>query len=437
MDDTTDPKDVADANDTRNPGDGHRGEAHTEALAEPQELVGKAFLAALALANLGIMMVLIAPMNTILPRQTEEIVGAVGKEAALAWVSGLGAVAAMVFNPLAGALSDRTTSRWGRRRPWVVGGGISAALLAVVMSFQTSIVGLAFLWFLVLAAANLAFSAMIAYIPDQVPIRQRGLTSGLVGLGTVLGIVLGNALVSYVVPDRRQGTWLLAGLMVVLLAPLVLVVADRPLPKSALVRFSWGRFISAFWVSPRKYPDFGWAWFTRFLVWLGTSLATLYLFYYLQDYLHYGDPLQGNSMLIALYGVGTILTAVVGGKLSDNSGRRKIFVIVSSIVMGLSVLILALVPSFAAAAVGAFCLGLGYGVYLAVDQALITQVLPTAADRARDLGVINIANTAPQIIAPMIAGAIVVGLGYPALFGATAIVMVVAGVLVRFIKSVP
>ena len=171
-------------------------------------------------------------------------------------------------------------------------------------------------------------------------------------------------------------------------------------------------------------------------MWLGTALATICLLFYLQDFLEYPQPEQGQTTLIGLYGLGTILTAVIGGRLSDRSGKRKIYVIVASIVMGLSVLILAFVPVFTAACVGAFLLGTGYGVYLAVDQALITQVLPTAEDRARDLGVINIANTAPQILAPVLAAPLVTLLGYPALYLATAVVMVLAGILVRFIRGV-
>jgi MFS family permease len=407
------------------------------ALAEPTRDVNWVFLVSITLANLGIMMVLITPLNNLLPRYTQAITGGDGKEAALAVVSGVGAIAAMVFNPLAGALSDRTTARIGRRRPWIIGGALMAAALMVVMSYQTSIVGLTILWFLVLAAANMAFSALTAYIPDRVPVHQRGLISGFVGLATVVGIVGGVSLVSFAVKDLRQGTWLVAGVMVLLLIPMVVAIPDARLPRSALVPFRWSAFFAKFWVSPRKHPDFGWAWITRFLVWMGTALATIYLLFYLEDYLRYPDPAAGQATLILLYGVGTALTAVVGGKLSDRSGKRKIYVIVSSIVMGLSVLILAFVPSFAAACVGAFLLGTGYGVYLAVDQALITQVLPAAEDRARDLGVINIANTAPQILAPVLAAPLVTGLGYPALFIATAIVMVLAGILVRFIRSVP
>jgi MFS family permease len=105
--------------------------------------------------------------------------------------------------------------------------------------------------------------------------------------------------------------------------------------------------------------------------------------------------------------------------------------------MAVAALMLAAATVLPMTFVAAFVLGLGYGWYLAVDQALITQVLPTAEDRARDLGVINIANTAPQILAPVFAAPLVTLLGYPALFGATAIVMVLAGILVRFIRSVP
>jgi MFS family permease len=143
-------------------------------------------------------------------------------------------------------------------------------------------------------------------------------------------------------------------------------------------------------------------------------------------------------MLTGLYGLGTILTAVVGGRMSDRSGKRKVYVLWASLVMAGAALILAFVPTFAAAAVAALILGLGYGVYLAVDQALITQVLPAAADRARHLGVINIANAAPQVLAPVIAAPIVTQLGgYPMLYTTVAVVTGLAGILVRRIRSVP
>jgi MFS family permease len=152
----------------------------------------------------------------------------------------------------------------------------------------------------------------------------------------------------------------------------------------------------------------------------------------------YSDPEQGQTVLIALYAVGTILTAVVFGILSDRVGKRKVFVIAATGVMAVAAVIMAFFPVFPAAMLAAVILGLGYGMYLGVDQALITQVLPRAVDRGRDLGVINIANSAPQVLAPVIAAPIVTSAtGYTGLYLLTAAVTLLSAVLVTRIRSVP
>ena len=143
------------------------------------------------------------------------------------------------------------------------------------------------------------------------------------GLAQVVGVVLGVALVSFVVTDLQAGTWLLGGLAVVMVLPVVLLVDDAVLPRSAVRPSGWGEFMRGFWVNPREYPDFAWAWITRFLVWLGTALATIYLLFYLEDFLDYPEPEQGQTTLIGLYGLGTILTAVIGGRMSDKSASAR------------------------------------------------------------------------------------------------------------------
>ena len=171
---------------------------------------------------------------------------------------------------------------------------------------------------------------------------------------------------------------------------------------------------------------------------LGNAMATLYLLFWLQDEVGYAEPEQGQTVLIALYALGTILTAVVFGSLSDRSGRRKIYVIAATCVMAVAAVILAFFPVFPAAMLAALILGLGYGMYLGVDQALVTQVLPRAVDRGRDLGVINIANSAPQVLAPVIAAPIVTSSGgYTGLYLLTAAVTLLSAVLVTRIRSVP
>jgi MFS family permease len=147
-------------------------------------------------------------------------------------------------------------------------------------------------------------------------------------------------------------------------------------------------------------------------------------------------------VLLALYSFGTMITAVIGGYISDRMGKRKIFVITSTFVIAIAGVVLAFVPAdiggWGLTMLAAGILGVGYGWYLGVDQALITQVLPTAGDRARDLGVINIANSMPQVLAPVLAALFVTQLGgYPSLYIAVAVITVLGAIAVIPIKSVP
>jgi MFS family permease len=164
----------------------------------------------------------------------------------------------------------------------------------------------------------------------------------------------------------------------------------------------------------------------------------LYLLYFLADAVKVERPEDGVVFLIVVYAAGLIATALVAGVISDRTGKRKIFVIISGVIMTVAALLLAIWPTWPAAVAAAAVLGAGYGVYLAVDSALITQVLPAAAARAKDLGIINIANSAPQVLGPAISAPIVVYLGgYPVLYAVTAVVTLLGGVLVFKIRSVP
>ena len=397
------------------------------------------FLATIALANLGIWLAFFTPIQNLLPRLSEDIAGAGGKETALAVVTGVGAFVAIIANPLAGALSDRTTSRFGRRRPWMLVGSLVGAIGIAILSTQSSIVGLAVVWGLAQAAINSSYAGLTATIPDQVPVDQRGVASGWVGLSQTLGIVLGVAIVSFIVLALVPGTYVTAVLAFILVIPFILVLKDPPLPKADRPPFHLGQFLRGFWVSPRTHPDFAWAWLARFLVSLGSAMATLYLLFFLQDRVGLDDVAasQGQTLLVGLYALGTILTAVIGGVISDRSGRRKVFVVAATLVMSVAAIILIGTTTLLLAMVAALILGLGYGVYLAVDQALITQVLPNAEDRARDLGVINIANSAPQVLAPVIAAPLVTALGgYPTLYGVTAAIVILGALAILPIKSV-
>ncbi|ASW57889.1 MFS transporter [Plantactinospora sp. KBS50] len=411
------------------------------ALAEPVARVRRRWIAGIFAANLGVWMAFFTPIQILLPQQIERI-DPTRKETMFGLVTGLGALAAVIANPLAGALSDRTCVRLfgrelGRRHVWTAGGALLGATALVLLAGQRTVLGVALGWI----AAQICFNAMLATltaaIPDRVPITQRGRVSGWIGIPQALGLVVGAVLVTALVHGTGAGYLVIAAGVLVLALPFALFTADDPLPRAHRAALRWRSLLREMWISPRRYPDFAWAWGTRFLVQMGNALGTLYLLYFLTDGVGVDDPQGKLLLLILLYTAGMMATAVVSGRLSDASGRRKVYVIVSGLVMAVAALLLAIWPVWSVAVVAALLLGAGYGVYLAVDAALITQVLPQATDRAKDLGVINIANSAPQVLGPAMSAPIVVYLGgYPTLYVATAAVTVLGSVLVVRIRSV-
>ncbi|MGW0434231.1 MFS transporter [Micromonospora sp. NPDC003197] len=419
-----------------------RAAALPAALAEPTIPVRRGWIALIFSANLGVWMAFFTPIQVLLPQQVELITPA-NKETMLAIVTGLGALAAVIANPLAGALSDRTSLRlggreFGRRHVWTLGGAVLGAASLLLLAQQRTILGVTIGWI----AAQLCFNAMLATltaaVPDRVPVVQRGGVSGWVGIPQALGLVLGAVLVTTLVSGNAAGYAAVAVAVLLLAVPFTLLTADDPLPRTHRPPLRWRELLAGMWVSPRRHPDFAWAWGTRFLVQVGNALGTLYLLYFLTDQVRHPDPEGGLLVLILLYTVGLMATAVIAGRLSDRSGKRKVFVIWSGVIMAVAALLLAVWPVWPTALVAAPLLGAGYGVYMAVDAALITQVLPQAADRAKDLGVINIANSAPQVLGPAISAPIVVYLGgYPALYAATAAVTLLGSILVKKIRTVP
>ncbi|MEU3454212.1 MFS transporter [Micromonospora sp. NPDC006766] len=412
------------------------------ALAEPTVPVRRNWIALIFAANLGVWMAFFTPIQVLLPQQVAQIAPG-HKETMLAVVTGLGALAAVLANPLAGALSDRTVLRLGhrhlgRRHVWTASGAVLGALALVLLARQHSIAGVALGW----VAAQVCFNAMLASltaaIPDRVPVAQRGGVSGWVGIPQALGLVMGAVLVTAVVTGNTAGYAAVAAAVLLLSLPFALLTADDPLPREHRPALRLRGLLAALWISPRRHPDFAWAWFTRFLVQTGNALGTLYLLYFLTDGVRVADPEGALLVLILLYTLGMLLTAVAAGRLSDRSGRRKVFVIASGLIMAVAALLLAVAPTWPMAVTAALLLGAGYGVYLAVDAALITQVLPAATNRAKDLGVINIANSAPQVLGPALSAPIVVHLGgYPTLYAATAAVTLLGSALVLKIRSVP
>jgi MFS family permease len=312
----------------------------------------------------------------------------------------------------------------------------------VLLAGQHTIAGVIIGWCLAQAGLNAMQASLAAGVPDHVPVAQRGVVSGWIGVAQTVSAVLAVALVTLAVTGNA-GYVLIAALVMACALPFVLSTPDARLPATDRPPFAWREFARSFWLSPRQYPDFAWAWLTRFVVNVGNAMAVLYLLYFLRDRVHYSHLFPGqkaeNGLLIltVVYTAAVVITAVTGGVISDRTGRRKLPVTVAGLVMAVPAVMLALWPTWPVALVSAALMGLGFGAYLSVDQALITQVLPSARARAKDLGIINIASYGARVLAPAIAAPLVSQFGgYPALYLSAAAITVLGSAFIWKIRSV-
>lgn len=406
-----------------------------EGQQDPVAKVPPRWITFFSLAVAGTFVGWYGPLQILLARQAEAISPG-GKENLLALVAGVGAAFSMVANPLWGALSDRTASRFGKRIPWIAVGGALGAASLLVLGSASSVLLLIGGWCLVQTVLNAPFAALSAAIPDQVPVAQRGAAGGYFGVAQIGGVMIGTGLAVAgieLLGNTFGGYLVCAAFVLIAWIPYAALRRDVKVTKADRPAFS----MRGFWLSPRQHPDFAWAWLTRFLMNLGNAIALLYLLFFLKDAVHVPDPEAGVLILTVINAVTLLLSVMVAGIWSDRIGKRRIFVFWAGIIMGIAAIMLAGWQTWPVAMVAAAVLGIGFGAYTSVDFALLTQVLPAAVDRGKDLGVLNVANALPQVLAPVLAAPIVTSLGgYSTLYIASAIVGLIGAVLVYQIRSV-
>jgi MFS family permease len=410
-------------------------------FAEPKRKVSAGWIALFATAWLGIWMAQLTPIQLLLPLQIAGLVTSddwTQSVVAFGIISGIAGACALIAFPLTGALSDRTTSRWGRRRPWILVGTLLFSVSLFVLGLQTTMLGIGIFWSLALIGFCVLSAAITATISDQVPVDQRGFVSGWVSAPQAIGTVLGIVLVTFLTLSVFVGYALMSVLVVILVLPFLVIMPDEVLAKVLRPKFSLRKMLAGFWVNPVAHPDFGWTLLSRILVNLGNALGTTLLLYFLLYGLNRGATAQDDLLQLTLvYLVFFTIAALAFGKLSDVIHRRKAFVYAAAYLQGLAALLLALVPNLFIATIGAGLLGLGYGCFMAVDQALATQVLPSTFSRGKDLGIMNIATAVPQAVAPLLGAFLVASLGgFAGLFIASAVAAGLGGLAVIPIKSV-
>jgi MFS family permease len=345
-------------------------------LAEPAQPVSAGWVVRFSLAWIGLYAGLFGPLQVLLPQQVEAL-APLDKEAALALVLGAGAACSLVANPLFGALSDRTRSRFGRRRPWIAlgfaGGAVSLALLAAAPAIPFVVVG----WCAVQTLLNAPFAALSAAVPDEVPAGQRGTAAGYLGLAFVVGVGTGTGLA--VLAGSTVTGYVLCALVAVAFSLPYVLLGRHALQVPEAATWRWGEFLRGFWINPLRHRDFGWGFLTRFLVNLGNAIVLLYLFFFLSDVVGIADPASSVLVLTAIYSVAMLAAVVVAGTLSDRLARRRVFVTGGAVVMAGAAVLISVWPAWPGVIAAAVALGIGFGAYSAVDFALLTQVLPRGA----------------------------------------------------------
>jgi MFS family permease len=359
------------------------------------------------------------------------------KVANLAIVTTIGAFAAMLAQPLAGTLSDRTRSRFGKRAPWIVGGAVAGGLALIGMAAANGVVQIAIAWVVAQIAYNCVQGPLTTVLPDRVPSHRRGIFAAVTGMAGMLGAIGGQAVGANFAENIPGGYLVLAGLAIVALTLFVVFNPDKSSKDQERTPLRVVDFLKTFWVNPRKNPDFFWAFLGRLFLYTGYFAVTGYNLYILQDHVGLGADGVGQVAVLGLVALlGMLPAIIIAGALSDKLRRRRVFIFISSLLVGVGMLFPWIAPTLTSMLLMSFIAGVGFGAFQAVDQALMTEVLPDAASYGKDLGVVNIAATLPQTLAPGVGGAIVLAFGYAGLFPVGIALSLLGAFAVYLIKSV-
>lgn len=407
--------------------------------------VGRKYIWLMVLAQFGVFVAFITPLAISLAIRLSEL--APGHEEYLGYITGAGAFAVMISAPFLGVASDRTRTRLGRRRPFMIGGMVLGVISLIVMALAPSVLVLGAGWVLAQLGWGQVLSNLQISTADRLPESQRGKVAGLTGFATQVAPVAGVMLAGSFATDSLL-LFLVPGAVGVLLTTLfVLFVHEKDSRQNTFEEhLNVGRLLRKFLYNPRKHPDFSWNWLGRFLFYFGLTLNTTFTAFFFASRL--GVSVTEVAGIIAVLSMAGILTttagAIGGGFLSDRLKRRRAFVLGSGVVFGAGAVVMALANEMPMLVAGSLLGSLGIGAFSAVDQALLLDVLPERdTDAGRFMGITGFATSIPQSVAPLIAPLfLAVGVtaagekNYLLLYVISAVCTVVGGLVVLRIRSV-
>ena len=357
-----------------------------------------------------------------------------------------GAIIGIVIQPTIGAISDYTVSRWGRRKPYIVIGSVLDVFFLLAIAFSNSVLALAIFVALLAFSTNIARGPFQGYVPDLVPTRQVGLASGLVGMMQILGNVVGFGVAALAAGNQAipLGLAAIAIIELVTMLSVVLRVGPGQAPKPREGR-SWTEIARSTWATDilqeRSYVFLVAS--RLFFLMGGGVLFNLVIAYLNQS--HGLDQEAANTVnliyLLPTIVLANLIVIVPAARISDRLGRKPV-IYASCAIGGLGVGIVALAPTIPVAILGAALYGASAGIFLAVDWALMTDIIPKAS-AGRYMGLSNVATGASAPLSVAIGGLVLdvvnasagVGAGPRAAFLVGVAFYVVAGVLLRPVKE--
>lgn len=304
------------------------------------------------------------------------------------------------------------------------------------MATDTTVIVLC--WSVMQIALNMMIAPCVAILSDRIPESRRGTMSAFYGVGQMvgmsLGVIIGKNFVGHMTLGFIVGAvlWILTGLIPVLIIP-------REAPSVHVKPFSWFDFAEQLRPPTQGARDFYLALIGRFMLILGYYMITGYQLYILERYMNMTTARATEVMagMSTITMVASLVMSLMAGPMSDKFGTRKVPVIVSTLILAVAIAVPWVMKDATGMYAYAVLAGLGFGIYMSVDQALNVDVLPNPEEAGKDLGVLNIANTLGQAIAPFVTSNIALHMGGYFLVFPVAIIFVVLGaVAIVFIKSV-
>ncbi|SFS16918.1 Major Facilitator Superfamily protein [Microbacterium sp. cf046] len=362
----------------------------------------------LILATFGSFAALVAPIGISLALRVQEL--APENVEVLGYVVGAGAFVSAISTPLVGMWSDRTRSRFGRRRPFAIGGAVLGVLGLAFLAWAPTIALVIAGWMITQLGWSTVLGSLLFSQADRLPEEQRGKVAGLSGMVQMIASVFGVGVASAFIGSNFL-VFLVPGFIGLLMVGLwvLLVKESSSLEMEFGPRPRVGTVIANLVFNPRRYSDFGWNWLGRLLFNFGVTFATTFTTLFFAARLSEGGQVAdigGLIVILSLLGVvATAGGAFLGGFLSDKLKRRRIFVLLAGFGFTAGAIVMAFGGSNAVLLfTGSLVTSLGLGIFSAVDQAIVLDVLPERDTEAgRFLGINNYATSIAQALAPIIA----------------------------------